>query len=323
VQPGARVVGNGHVLAVFGTLRAVGIAGNPVVFRDVRLRGRGSYTLPSTVETFAIEIQHADIDGGDLQGGEETSYGSISLRDSIVSNLADTIYLWYPRADCHIEHNTFLNCGKISCGLMWADVYVRDNLFWRSEFSSPVFDAVAVNWTAVGHTMHVNGNSFSNPGMPTVALDPWNSSGAMDASGNWWGVPSTDTGTIASMVFDKSDDLTVPGYIDTTGALGVSSQAAASAGLPLGVTATAGPSSAGLPIGAPAPRSPGASPRRAAPCRCATVSSSSVRATARRGRRSPTASVALTARSHSRSLRRDTTATASRCARCPESTQLP
>ena len=219
LEPGVVLLGQDRLFEVYGQLSAAGTSGQPVVVRDTHLRGRGIYLFPSTMETFTIDVRGADIDGGSLQGGGLSMYGTWSLRDSLVTNIDSEMYLWYPRDDCYIERNVFLNAGKISVGLHQANLYVTNNLFFRSSSESP-HDACVENWAAFsGHEVVVALNTFMNPGTLAVSLPDWSSSGRLSAVNNYWSVPADDEVTIAQMIFDRNDNLSSPAFVSCAPAL--------------------------------------------------------------------------------------------------------
>lgn len=212
VEPGVTVLGQGHALEIYGILDAEGTPDATIVIRNLHLRGRGSYFVGSQPETFSIEVGGADIDGGSLQGGDLTMYGSWSLHDSLVTNVDEAMYLWYPRSDTTLRDNVFINAGKISAGVHAADVHVLDNTFFRSQFDAPAHDTILESWAAFGgHSMFANGNRFLNAGAPTVSLPDWTSSGAIDATANWWGTDDSDV--IDTMVFDANDSPLSPATV--------------------------------------------------------------------------------------------------------------
>ena len=223
VEPGVVIVGAGRSIDVFGCLKAIGTSDKPVVFRSVAIRGRGMFIPPSppepsTLETFTITLERVDVDGGSLQGGDYSMYGSWTLRDSIVSNTTSPMHLWYPLADCYIENNVFINSGKIVADLHVADVYVTNNLFHRTIFTPEVTDSVLESWSVFsGHRTVARGNSFTNPGVLTATVPIGASSGAIEAASNYWG--TTDATALAAMVFDRTDDLSSPGFVSVSDVL--------------------------------------------------------------------------------------------------------
>lgn len=249
IQPGVEVQGGGRQLVVFGSLVASGTSGQPILMRNLHLKGRGTYVLPSTYETFTISIEHADVDGGSLQGGQASMYGSWVLLDSLVTNSTDQLYLWFPRAESRIERTIFLNGGKVSCGVHVADVLVRNSIFWRANAVGETRDYVLENWASFGgYGMIAEQNSFMNPGMATAALPDWGSSGSLNAANNWWSV--TDTPTIEAMIFDRNDNLGSPGFVTYLPFLGAASPQTPHDLLPLGSSATVAVSEATVSVGA-------------------------------------------------------------------------
>lgn len=212
VEPGTRIEGRGNLLEVFGRFEVAGQPSNRVTVRNLHLRGLGISALPSLFETFTVEIASADIDGGSLQGGGGSMYGSWTLTDSIVSNTSDPLFLWFPEAECLVARNVFINAAKISAGLSEFDVRIEDNVFYRSQPPVSPDGAAIDNWAAYGAgSVRVHGNTFMNPGFLTIAVPEFSGVPKMTATSNYWG--TTTTSTVESMIFDREDDLSSPGTV--------------------------------------------------------------------------------------------------------------
>ena len=218
-------------------LRGTGSTDAPIVLRDVHLRGVGFMAVPSTLETFTIELSHADVDGGSLQGGGGSMYGSWTLTDSVITHTTDAMYLWYPRADCTIARNAFIDAAPISMGVHVADVYLTSNTFFSGQTSNSFEKPAIENWGAFnGHSVFVEWNSFLNPGAPVLSIPEWASTGRVVAPRNFWG--TTDATTVASMVFDRTDSLSSPGYVEVAPWLDAPDASAQSPALPLSTEAS-------------------------------------------------------------------------------------
>jgi hypothetical protein len=127
-------------------------------------------------------------------------YGSIAIRDSWISGVP-AMYLWYP-GDSFIERNV-LEDVAISTGTADGTVYVRNNAF--------VGTSTVDNWAAYGNPVILEKNTFSNPAAIVARLLQGYTSSSIDARGNYWGgIPDAN---VASMIFDRSDDLDCAGNI--------------------------------------------------------------------------------------------------------------
>lgn len=133
-------------------------------------------------------------------------YGKLYLKDSVIKDFPQIIYLWYPIEDCYIERNIFIRSREISVGHSDSvKVYITNNVFYQNPLSA------IVNWAAydTSETI-VRLNSFLNTAGTAVGLQ-YSDSG-MSAINNYWG--TTDIPTIESMIYDRNDYLGITSYID-------------------------------------------------------------------------------------------------------------
>jgi hypothetical protein len=61
IEPGVHIIGNGHLIEVFGNLLAVGAAGSEINFQNVKLSPRGTYG-----EFSNIILDKTIFDGGSI-----------------------------------------------------------------------------------------------------------------------------------------------------------------------------------------------------------------------------------------------------------------
>ena len=115
IEPGVVVKGNGRTIRVFGTLNAVGSDSSRIAFSDTKI-APGSGTAGGS--QYLIRIEFAVIDGGSVyEATGYAIYGSLRLTDSVIRNLTQPMYIWYPTADCFLEKNIFYQSKGISIGI--------------------------------------------------------------------------------------------------------------------------------------------------------------------------------------------------------------
>ncbi|MDH4140547.1 MAG: cell wall-binding repeat-containing protein, partial [Coriobacteriia bacterium] len=189
-----------------------------------------------------------DVDGGSVQGGGHRLFGSFVMRDSIVSNSLDQLFLWFPTEDCAIERTVFLNGGKVTTHMWGADAHVVHNIFWRADSLAPVRDSAIQNREAyLGYATYASGNSFLNPGVVSASLSDWGAAASLDATRNWWS--TTDTATVEAMIYDANDSSSVPATIPFEPLLGGPDPVAPHYRLPLSTTAAIGAAPTTIPNG--------------------------------------------------------------------------
>lgn len=212
VMPGAFINGNGYKLSVVGNFLTRGTTEEPVEITDVNLTpGRGDVGV--------IDMQYTRFEAGSLFGQEfHKGYkASLQLRDSTLRDIPD-IFLFFPKADCHIERNVFTATGGISSGTSGAAVVVRNNVFYMQTSNFAV-----KNWhrkplivedkhggrpEVFSKDMVVEFNSFLCTDRVALRMDrQYHDAEMRVAQNNYFG--TNDPATIANMVFDKTDDIYV------------------------------------------------------------------------------------------------------------------
>lgn len=212
IEPGVVVKGNGRTIRVFGTLNAVGSDSSRIAFSDTKI-APGSGTAGGS--QYLIRIEFAVIDGGSVyEATGYAIYGSLRLTDSVIRNLTQPMYIWYPTADCFLEKNIFYQSKGISIGIQSpVRIYIRYNAFYAQTGNLHV-DSAIENWAAYGGAsgVVVAYNSFLSTDRVALALPINYSSVGMTAQDNYWN--TADTSIIDSMIFDRKDDLRSADYIN-------------------------------------------------------------------------------------------------------------
>jgi len=208
IDADVKVIGNNGNIKVFGVLNATGMENAKIKFDGVNIvPGNGP-----TNEWFRINIDYAEVNSGSIYYPTGNAvYGSISLRNSILTNMA-YMYLWYPVEDCIIEKNIFINSGGISVGHNNnIKVYVRNNAFYQYTGDNGQEYAIK-NWASYGTSETVvEYNSFLSNDRFALILPGGYTSSSITAVNNYWN--TTDTAVIDSMIYDKNDDLSSAEYI--------------------------------------------------------------------------------------------------------------
>ena len=197
-------------IEVFGNLTIRGELGVPVILNNINIIKSGY----NPEESSYIDINFARINSGVLSD-QSSGSGSVIIRDSVLKELEQVIYIYYPKSDCYIERNIFLSSSAISVGHSeGVNVFIKNNVFYNYR-SSHYFTKIAIdNWASYGDSRTiVKNNSFLDVGFQSVGLPAGGyDSAAMIAKENYWG--TTEISQINDMIFDKYDDLSVNGYID-------------------------------------------------------------------------------------------------------------
>ena len=169
------------------------------------------------------------INGVTFNGGSRLFYGSgyanFSLKNSIIFDVPEQHYIWYPRKPLVIEGNIFKESGGMSIGFdgrasserpVTPQVTVRNNLF----IGPSTTDYWIENWVAYDSTLYVTGNAFTEGPYTAVTVQKGHESVSVNASGNYWG--TTDQTKIAEMVKDSKDGLDFQTLIKTDNPLATS-----------------------------------------------------------------------------------------------------
>jgi len=211
IEEGVKIYGGNNVIEVFGDLLILGSNSSKVKLEHVHIQPGNN----SIDELYHIEIHHAKMIGGELYSpGGGSTYGSITLKNSFLyevnrSGFTETfMYIWYPQNDSYVEENIFYNAGRISIGHRDADVYVRNNLFFRDQELSNEIGYAIENWASYDNSKTVlKNNTFANTQGIAVSLPSGYDSASLDATENYWN--TTSSAVIEGMIFDKNDDLSV------------------------------------------------------------------------------------------------------------------
>ncbi|MGB4583911.1 MAG: PKD domain-containing protein [Rhodoferax sp.] len=203
IPAGVEVRGSSFQIQTEGTLNISGISSDPVTLKNVVITPAGKLA-----SNHFISIVGATITGGSVYAASGNAiYGSLVLTDSRISDTSNGsyLYLWYPLGTNVIERNIFTNAGGISYGVdargAAVSLSVKNNKFiaWTGGFAIQ-------NWAMYGaNVATVQLNSFLSTDRVAVRLPTGYTSTVLDAANNYWG--TTSSSVIASMIFDKNDDL--------------------------------------------------------------------------------------------------------------------
>lgn len=206
---------------VHGNIDFKGTDANPI-----KLSGKPRYYF---LTEGAKDNANILVNGVIFQGGKKLAYGSgyayFSLKNSIISDVAEYLYIWYPTKPLVIEGNIFKNSGGMTIGFdgrksserpITPQVTVRNNLFVGPSTTGYWVE----NWVAYESTMNVTANSFTEGPYIAVGVHKGHDSTSLDASGNYWG--TTDQSKIKDMVMDSKDSLDYLSEIKTNNPLATS-----------------------------------------------------------------------------------------------------
>jgi hypothetical protein len=208
IEKGVEVMGPGSI-QTFGVLNVIGGAGSLVHFKDINISYSNTDHL--SIDKGRISIAHAYIEGGSILAADGSArYGTLTLTDSIVTNIVAYMYLWYPTSDVHIERNIFYKSEGISAGHSNnVSVYIKNNAF--AEQTTPY---AVENWASYSGATVVENNSFLSTDYIALLLPSGYTSAAISAANNYFG--TTNTALIDAMIFDKKDDLLAASIISTS-----------------------------------------------------------------------------------------------------------
>jgi hypothetical protein len=178
---------------------------------------RHYFTIEGSKETANILINGVIFNGGSrLVNG--SGYAHFSLKNSVIFDVPEYQYIWYPSKPLVIEGNIFKKSGGMSIGFdgrassgkpVTPQVTVRNNLF----IGPSTTDYWVENWVAYGSTLYVTGNAFTEGPYTAVTVRKGHDSVSVNASGNYWG--TTDQTKIADMVKDSKYGLDFQTLIKT------------------------------------------------------------------------------------------------------------
>lgn len=190
LEPGASIVGGGNTLEVAGRFNAIGTAERPAVLNNVIV----APATTTAADPYVIDIEHAQVFGGAvLPTPASTTYGSLTLRDSYLVNVAaDHIYVRTPVANASIERNVFIESGGILVGTEpgSANVSIKNNVFWRPAVlhtgETYATDSLITVFAVTPGTTTVSGNSILE--VENLYYGLWLTTNAtVNAAGNYFG----------------------------------------------------------------------------------------------------------------------------------------
>ncbi len=209
---------NGDMFLLNGTIYAHGTTDNRIIF-DGGSNSNFFSAKNSDANTF-LDLDYSIIKNGISfwPSTSGTQYGHFNLRHSLMENLSNYSYIWYPQKDVYIEYNEFRNSGGFSVGhggsSIDVKVYIRYNLFNEKNLNLPDYANYCIeNWASydLSETI-VEYNSFIGIDDLALKLPSGYNSAALTATNNYWDTQDIDI--INSMIYDKNDDITCAGYID-------------------------------------------------------------------------------------------------------------
>lgn len=199
------ILGSGRSILVGGVLDIAGNADQLTSLYDVHVIPAAG---PNT-ELYSIRLSFTHFDGGSFYAPTGNAvYGSLTLTDSVLENLSEYLYVWYPETVSTIERNVFSKSGGISIGTFGVDVIVRNNLFVEQTTEYAI-----ENWADYGTPKRtvVELNSFLSTDRIALRLPPGYTDAAIDGRNNYWN--STDVSVVQSMIFDENDNIESAGVI--------------------------------------------------------------------------------------------------------------
>ena len=206
ILPKVTVIGNLNYIQVEGTLDAKGQDNAMVNFHETRINPVNDGGL--------IKLHYVNYDQGSIY--EATGNGgsaTLDLQNSILNNLNQYMYIWYPIGDTKIIKNHFKNSQGISFGFSQGQansIQILNNKFenWTSDFAIK-------NWANYGdkNFAKIEYNTFmTNNGRYAAVLPSGYTSAELTMPNNYWG--TTDLNKIGEMIFDKNDDLSSNDYVN-------------------------------------------------------------------------------------------------------------
>ena len=186
-------------------LDLVGVPGQLTNLNNVHI---SPATGPDT-QLFEVRLSFVHLREGSLYAPTGNAiYGSLILTDSVLENLSEYIYLWYPETVSTIERNVFSMAGGISVGTFGVDVIIRNNVFVEQTTEYAV-----QNWADYGSPKRtvVELNSFLSTDRIALRLPLGYTNTALDGRNNFWN--STEISLVESMIFDQNDSIESAGVI--------------------------------------------------------------------------------------------------------------
>jgi hypothetical protein len=212
IEAGVTVVfeGTGDMFLVGGGICTQGTDSEKITFEG---EGATSFFNVILSDNSSLQLEYCVLRNAGKLWSITNGVTQVTLRHSMLVDIASCSALYHWREACYIEYNTFVDSGGITL-YNWfgkdseATVYIQYNLVKGNNgffvrCSPNVYDQEVV----------VKYNSFVDTDEEVLALN----SGlgdyvAMNATENYWG--TTDTTVIDSLIYDKNDDISIPNYIE-------------------------------------------------------------------------------------------------------------
>jgi hypothetical protein len=208
------VKSNYQTLQVFGSLNIQGTQEKPVELDRVTIRPINS---SGPIPPPSVTINYAKMSEGGLIG--HSSYFDLIIRNSTLTNTG-SVWLTNSPSNTFIEFNTFYQtvAGEpftpphivldLPLSSTSSIIYIKNNIFRSNE-------AAAIARNGNGNYYVVENNSFLGVREIAVSLASIGSGQLGEYNNftnNYWG--TEDTSIIDSMIYDRTDDLEIPVYVD-------------------------------------------------------------------------------------------------------------
>lgn len=196
VGQGTMVFGNGNELQNWGSFVAIGNTSNKITFDNLNLTAK---------DAGFCDLQYCVYNSGTIFASWGSYRGSLSLKYSEIYDLTSNVMIYNPNSDCLMEGNIFKN----TYGFYFM-VYENQITFKNNRFEQMKSPSIASAYLT-GADIIIQGNSFMDKGQVQIKLEANSTGKDIDAANNFWN--TTDPIEISSMIYDKNDDLSCPGYV--------------------------------------------------------------------------------------------------------------
>lgn len=207
VLKGVTLIANNKEISVEGFLDVSGDETAPVKILDAIIKPINDGGL--------IKIHHANIEGGSIYAADgNPGHATLDLQMSLLKNINEYIYLWYPVGEVKVIGNHFINSGGVSFGISEGEVTSVQIL--NNKFENWTSDYAIKNWANYGSPLiaDISYNSFitSNKDTYAAVLPSGYGSTSLVMRNNYWG--TTDVSKINALIYDRNDDLASGGYVE-------------------------------------------------------------------------------------------------------------
>ena len=213
IEPGVTITMDGafDMFSVKGKIIAKGTAEEKIIFD-----GGGNSMFFNALNSTGLAL--VDLEYCEIRNGLalwKNGFGSFNLRYSLLENLSESSYLYFPVNDIAIEYNEFRQAAGFSIRQGGENrIMIRHNLFNAKHPNLKILDDYYIQSLASFENAQliVEYNSFLNISGAVIKLYPGEIMAKMSVPHNYWG--TTDTATIDAMIYDKHDDSATAGYVE-------------------------------------------------------------------------------------------------------------